>query len=138
MNDDEILILLFLYQNPESTTTEIAKNLFPDKIRQPDITDDKKRRNKELSRLRSEDRRVRYYLNRFVDSGLVKVTQEVLPKGKKNRYSLNSENVHLGVARIELILLTGDEVSIGFGRVLLCQSGNSILMETLPEDHPEC
>jgi hypothetical protein len=138
MNDDEILILLFLYQNPESTTTEIAKNLFPDKILQPDIPDAKKRKNKELSRLRSEDRRVRYYLDRFVDSGLATLNQEVSKKGKKNRYSLNSENVYLGVARIELITLTGDEISIGFGRVLLCKSGDSVLMDPLPEDHPEC
>ncbi len=130
MNDDEILILLFLYKNPSSTTTEIAKNLFKDKILQPEIQNLNKRKSRETELLRNEDRRVRYYLDRFVGNELL----TVINLGRRKRYSLNPERVHLGYARIEMISLTGDEISYGFGRVLLCKIEDGVIIEPVPEE----
>lgn len=130
MKDDEILILLFLYENPNSTTTDIAKNLFADKISQLDIQNSDKRKQRETERLRNEDRRVRYYLDKFVADDLV--TVKLI--NRKKRYALNSENVHLGYARIEMVSLTMDEVSVGLGRVLLCKVKDGVIIEPVPED----
>lgn len=119
MKDDEILILLFLHANPDSTTTEIAKNLFNDKIVEPPTGDEKQRKNKETTRLRNEDRRVRYYVDRFVSNDLVTVRTVA----RKQRFSLNTDNVHFGLARIEMQSFEGNEISIGLGRILLCNFG---------------
>ena len=129
MNDDEILILLFLHENPEVTTSTIAKNLFADKIDRPDISDPKKRRNKETELFRNQDRRVRYYLDRFLVDDVVTVRQI----NRKQHFSLNQDNVHLGIGKIDLITGT-DEISIGLGRVLVCKVPDGIEIEPIPEE----
>lgn len=129
MKEDEILILLFLHENPDSTTTEIAKNLFNNKIEQSDVADTDRRKSIELTHLRNQDRRVRYYVERFVGTNLVVVRLA----NRKKRYALNPDNVHLGIARIELITMGGDEVSYGLGRVLMCKVEGGINIEVIPE-----
>ena len=124
MNNDEILILLFLHENPEVTTSTIAKNLFADKIDRPDISDPQKRRKKEAELFRNQDRRVRYYLDRFLVDDLVAVRQI----NRKQHHSVNRDKVHFGFGKIDLV--TGsDEISIGLGRVLVCKVPDGIEIE---------
>ena len=130
MNEDEVRILLFLYQNPDVTTSEIAKTLFADKISCPEISDSKKRKNKETEQLRNQDRRVRYYLDRFLVDDIVTVRLI----NRKQHFSLNQENVHLGFGKIDLVELTGDVISIGLGRVLVCKARDGVEIEPIPED----
>jgi hypothetical protein len=132
MKEDEVLILLYLHENPGSTTTEIGKNLFAERIAHTEIGDPERRKRKETEALRNEDRRVRYYLDRFVADNLVTVATV----NRKKRYTLVPDNVHLGLARIEMITLKGDEVSIGLGRVLLCNLGTQgIDLMPIPEEN---
>ena len=133
MNEDEILILLFLHVNPGVTTTTIAKDLFSDKISCPEINDHKKRKYQETVNLRNEDRRVRYYLERFVGDDLV--TVELI--NRKQHFSLNSEKVHLGLGTLTLISLDDDELdefSMVLGRVLVCKMADGLEIEPIPEE----
>ena len=128
MNEDEVRVLLFVFQNPDVTTSTIAKNLFEDKIVRPDISDPKKRRNKEAELLRNQDRRVRYYLDRFFADDVVNMRLI----NRKQHYSINHDNVNLGFGKIDLVT-DNDEISIGLGRVLVCKLPDGVEIEPIPE-----
>ncbi len=112
MNDDEVRIFLYLYLNGWSTTTTIARDVF-------DVSS--------VDDLRNVDRRVRYYLNKWIKEGVVEV-REV--DGKK-LFRL-SDNVHVGLASITMVS-EDKEISIGLGRTMLVITPTGVHVEILPE-----
>ncbi len=113
MNDDEVRILLYLYVNEASTTTAIAKDLFSS-----DTVKD----------LRNTDRRVRYYLDKWVKEGAVGVEKV---NGKKF-FSL-TDKVRIGPASI-LMVSGEEEISVGLGNILMVLVPDGVHIELLPEE----
>lgn len=127
MNDDEILILLFLMQNKDVTTTDIAKALFINNINSKELNREQK--NKKEIELRNNDRRVRYYLNKFVRDNLVSVN--II--NTKQKFNIIKENVHIGIAKINMTTFDSDDVSIGLGKILMCKTKDGIIIEPIPK-----
>ena len=131
MNDDEILILLFLLENDDVTTTEIAKALFIPENNGEKYHEELTRaqKNDKESLLRNSDRKVRYYLDKFIEDNLVNVKTV---NGKK-RFRVNRDSVHLGMGKIDMITYDGNTVSIGLGKILLCKVKDGIVLEPIPD-----
>ena len=128
MNDDEILILLFLLQNEGVTTTEIAKALFVNNNNSKGELN-REQKNKREVQLRNSDRRVRYYLSKFAKGEIVNVKTV----GGKKRFSINTKNVHFGLGKIDMTTFEGNEVSFGLGKILLCKVKDGVIIEPTPD-----
>jgi|GEM_PF-4223282 len=127
MNDDEILILLFLSQNEGVTTTEIAKALFVNNNSKGELSREQK--NKREVQLRNSDRRVRYYLSKFTKD---KIVNAKIVDSKK-RFSVNTKNVHFGLGKIDMTTFDGNNVSFGLGKILLCKVKDGVIIELMSD-----
>lgn len=98
-DDVGVNVLLYLYDNPHSTTSKIAKEIW-------EVEDDTDYRNK--------DRKVRYYLEDKYDHLVDKEKAD-----GKNYYTIKQGSVYLGYGKINVESFSGYEVSIGLGEVII-------------------
>lgn len=101
--DNSLDILLYLFDNPGSTTSDIAKAVW-------DIPD--------VSTLRSKDNSVRYCLEKKYAS----VVKSEKVNGKK-RYEIDNDRFAFGVGRINIVSTDGEEISVGLGSIILMIDG---------------
>jgi hypothetical protein len=112
LNELKIRILLFLYQNPCSTTTTIAKHLFE---------------NNNIEEIRNNDRLIRYHLNKMIEDGVV--LKEY--KDGKQYFRVNEKNVFFGLGKLDIFTFDEKEISIGLGEVLVCKVEDGIIIEPI-------
>lgn len=91
--------LLYLATHPDSTTSDIGKELF-------DPDDDRE--------LRNADRRVRYWLTEKFPH-LVEASEDDSP----TTYAVRSDRVYAGMGRVEVETFGGESLSIGLGATLV-------------------
>lgn len=94
--------LLYLSDNPHSTTSDIAKAIY-------DLDGD-------VDELRKKDNKVRYHLENKYDL----VVNSEKKDGTKH-YSIDEERFYYGAGKIDIVTPDGDDISIGLGRCLLIQ-----------------
>lgn len=98
-----IKILLHLYENPDSTTSEIAKSVF--EIEDGDVPD-----------LRNKDNKIRYYLEKKF-----KLAVESEKVDGKKRYRIDEDRFFYGIGKIDIVTDEEMEISVGLGSVILMQ-----------------
>lgn len=96
-------VLLQLYKNPGSTTTELAKSIL-------DANND------DVADLRNKDNKIRYYL----ENKYKLVVKSEKADGKKHYY-IDEERFFYGAGKIDILTTDGNEISVGLGSVILLQ-----------------
>lgn len=110
--DPAELALALLYLNPESTTSDVGKQVFD-----PDSKEE----------LRNADRKVRYYFEQKYPHLL-----ETEQSDGRTVYSADPERVFVGLGRVQMATFRGDDVSLGFGVTLLyIDSGESPVLSVV-------
>jgi len=112
MSDDKTAAaLLYLDTHPDSTISDIAKDIFD-----PDGDEE----------LRVADRKVRYYLTEKVPE-LVEADES----GSAATYRTRDDLVQSGLGRMEMMTFDGDEISVGLGGAVLYKLGDDTHLDVV-------
>lgn len=104
MNDNALSTLYHLYFSDDPmTTTELGKLVFD-----PEETEE----------VRNADRKVRHYLDKYDN-----LVRDISVDGT-NHYVIKKDKVHIGMGMMYVVTEGGEEITTGFGEVMVYDGGS--------------